>query len=51
MPLTAKGTEVLRAMLKRYGSKKGKQVFYASENARTISGVHKSGFRPPKVKR
>ena len=29
----------MTAMTKQYGSKKGKQVFYASKNKRIISGV------------
>lgn len=41
MPLTKKGTKILRAMRKQYGKKRGTQVFYASENARTIKGVHR----------
>jgi hypothetical protein len=41
MPLTKKGTSILRKMVERYGAKKGKQVFYASENKGTIKGVHK----------
>jgi hypothetical protein len=41
MPKTKKGKKILRSMRKTYGSKKGEQVFYASENAGTISGVHK----------
>lgn len=41
MPLTEKGKKILRAMKKRYGAKKGKQVFYASENKGTIKGVEK----------
>jgi hypothetical protein len=42
MPLTKKGAEIKRAMEKEYGSKKGEQVFYASENKGTIKGVAKS---------
>jgi len=41
MPLTKKGKSVLRSMLEHYGKKKGKQVFYASANKGTITGVHK----------
>ena len=41
MPLTKKGTKIKRAMTKKYGAKKGKQVFYASANKGTIKGVHK----------
>ena len=32
MPLTKTGEKVMHAMMKQYGSEKGKQVFYASEN-------------------
>ena len=41
MPVTPKGAEIKRAMVKQYGKKKGAQVFYASEKAGTIKGVHK----------
>ena len=41
MPLTKKGTKILKAMKKQYGIKKGKRVFYASANAKRITGVHK----------
>ena len=40
MPLTDKGKKILRAMKKQYGAKKGKEVFYASANAKKIKGVH-----------
>ena len=33
MPLTAEGKKVLQNMVRQYGQKKGKQVFYASINA------------------
>jgi hypothetical protein len=39
MPLTAKGTEIKKAMEEEYGAKKGEQVFYASRNKGTIKGV------------
>lgn len=39
MPLTAKGKKILQAMYKQYGAKKGKQVFYASINAKKITGA------------
>lgn len=39
MPLTAKGNEILAAMKKEYGDKKGEEVFYASKNAGKITGV------------
>ena len=41
MPLTKKGDKIKRAMEKEYGDKKGKKVFYASENKGTIKGVAK----------
>lgn len=41
MPLTAKGKKIKAAMIKEYGAKKGKQVFYASENSGKIKGVKK----------
>ena len=43
MPLTKKGSKVMRSMKKTYGAKKGKQVFYASINKGKIKGVHKKG--------
>ncbi len=39
MPLTKKGIKIKKAMIKQYGVKKGKQVFYASENKGKIKGV------------
>ena len=48
MPLTKKGKKIKKAMMKEYGSKKGEQVFYASENKGTITGVEE---RKPKHKR
>ena len=41
MPLSDKGKKILRAMKRKYGKKKGKSVFYASENKGTIKGVHR----------
>lgn len=38
-PLTSKGSKIKSAMIKEYGSKKGEQVFYASRNAKKITGV------------
>lgn len=48
MPLTAKGEKILAAMTRLesqggYGEEKGKEVFYASANAGTITGVHEDG--------
>ena len=39
MPLTKKGKKIEKAMIKEYGLKKGEQVFYASKNKGTITGV------------
>lgn len=41
MPLTKKGKEIMASMMKEYGAKKAKNVFYASMNKGTIKGVHK----------
>ena len=41
MPLTKKGKKIMKAMKKEYGSKKAKQVFYASKNKGKIKGVDK----------
>lgn len=43
MPLTPKGEKIKAAMEKEYGAKKGKEVFYASQNKGTIKGTHKGG--------
>jgi hypothetical protein len=42
MPLTKKGKKIKAAMAAQYGEKKGEQVFYASKNKGTISGVDKA---------
>ena len=39
MPLTAKGEKIMSAMVEKYGAERGKEVFYKSKNAGTISGV------------
>lgn len=41
MPLTKKGEKIMAAMVAEYGKKKGKAVFYASQNKGTITGTHK----------
>lgn len=41
MPLTKKGAKIKKAMEKEYGAKKGKKVFYASQNKGIIKGTHK----------
>ena len=43
MPLTSKGSKILSNMQSEYGAKKGKAVFYASQNKGTITGTHKRG--------
>jgi len=39
-PLTEKGRKVLSALQGKYGSKKGKRIFYALVNSGKISGIH-----------
>src|SRR3972149_6425292 len=46
MPLTTKGEKILRSMRKHYGAKKGESVFYASANAKRITGVHPRKEKP-----
>lgn len=41
MPITKKGKKIMESMKHEYGERKGKEVFYASENKGTIKGVHK----------
>jgi hypothetical protein len=41
MPLTTKGKKIKAAMTKKYGEKKGEDIFYASANKGTIEGVAK----------
>ena len=41
MPLTQKGSKIKSAMKKKYGEKKGEQVFYGAANKGTIKGVEK----------
>lgn len=48
MPLTKKGKKIMSAMQEQYGAKKGKQVFYASENKGTIRAVHQKADEPRK---
>ena len=40
MPLTEKGKKIMKAMQQEYGKEKGRQVFHASANEGTITGVH-----------
>jgi hypothetical protein len=46
VPITAKGHEIMANMKNRYGEKKGEQVFYASANKGTITGVHADNQLP-----
>jgi hypothetical protein len=43
MPLSGKGRKIRAAMRKRYGKKKGDQVFYATENKGRIDGLRRFG--------
>ena len=38
-PLKAKGKKIMHNMVKEYGAKEGKKIFYASKNKGTITGV------------
>ena len=40
MPLTEKGKKLLKKMKQTYGKEKGEELFYASANKGTITGVH-----------
>ena len=51
MPKTKKGKKIHRAMRKTYGKKEGDKVFYASQNAGTITGTHKKRKTKRKVKK
>jgi hypothetical protein len=48
-PLTKKGQKILEAMKKIYGEEKGEQVFYASKNKGTISGVDSKSKNGPSI--
>ena len=49
MPLTKKGSKIMSAMKKEYGTKKGERVFYASKNKGTISGVDKENRKKARL--
>lgn len=51
MPLNTKGKKIKKAMIEEYGEKKGKQVFYASENKGIIKGVTKKTKKTSKSKK
>lgn len=42
MPLSKKGTKILKEMTKTYGAKKAKQIFYSMVNEGKLTGVHKA---------
>ena len=41
MPLNEKGKELLKKLMRQYGLKKGKSVFYAMERSRKLKSVKK----------
>jgi len=41
MPLNKKGKSIMEVMKAHYGKKKGKSVFYKSENSGKVKGVKK----------
>ena len=41
MPLNEKGKELLKKLIRQYGLKKGKSVFYAMENSGKLKRVKK----------
>jgi len=41
MPLNTKGKELLKKLIRQYGFKKGKSVFYAMENSGKLNSVKK----------
>lgn len=43
MPLSKHGKKMMNVMVKEYGKKKGKNVFYAMENSGKLKGVKKKG--------
>ena len=49
MPLTKKGRKIMANMKKEYGAEKGKEVFYASRNKGTITGVDPESRKRKKV--
>jgi hypothetical protein len=41
MPLTDKGKELLKKLIRQYGLKKGKSIFYAMERSGKLKSVKK----------
>ena len=50
MPLTKKGTKIMKAMKSEYGKTKGEGIFYASNNKGTIKGVEKKTVKKTEKK-
>ena len=45
MPLNKKGQELLKKLIRQYGFKKGKSIFYAMEKKKKVKGVTKKTAR------
>lgn len=45
MPMTKKGTKIMKALKKEYGEKKGETVFYAMRSKGSITGVDRKRKR------
>ena len=45
MPMSKAGRKMMAAMMKEYGTKKGKSVFYAMENMGRVPGMKKKKKR------
>jgi len=39
MPKTKKGIKIMKAMKAQYGKRRGERIFWASKNAKKITGV------------
>lgn len=50
MPLTSKGSKILKNFVKQYGSKLGKKYFYSSINEGKITGAEGSKKKRSKKK-
>lgn len=48
MPLTRKGKKIMSSMRKTYGAKKGKKVFYASQQKGVIKNTHAKNVKKRK---
>ena len=45
MPLNKKGQELLKKLIRQYGFKKGKSIFYAMEKKKKVKSVKKKTTR------